>query len=84
MHCKIFSWLKSTPLGSPVVPLVYMIVDISVPVGGSGSIGFFFPWKTSNIVGEQCREIKIGPKKSAIIETIETNADFRLGPTFGT
>jgi hypothetical protein len=46
MQVKIFSWLKSTPLGSPVVPLVYMIVDISDPVGGVKSTGFSSPWKS--------------------------------------
>lgn len=34
-----------TPLGSPLVPLVYMIVHMSNGCGGEGSDGFFLPWK---------------------------------------
>jgi hypothetical protein len=30
------SWLSITPLGSPLVPLVYMIVHVSSAFGGHG------------------------------------------------
>lgn len=38
------SWVSITPLGWPLVPLVYMIVHISSDFGGQGWAGFSFPW----------------------------------------
>uniref|UniRef100_A0A2P2MP81 Long chain acyl-CoA synthetase 1 protein n=1 Tax=Rhizophora mucronata TaxID=61149 RepID=A0A2P2MP81_RHIMU len=37
------SCVKTTPLGSPLVPLVYIIVQISKGFGGNISDGFSFP-----------------------------------------
>eukprot|EP00966_Prymnesium_polylepis_P022370 514927-Prymnesium_polylepis.1 len=36
-------WVRQTPFGSPVVPLVYMIMATSSPFGGVGSTGFAAP-----------------------------------------
>lgn len=45
----IFSWVNITPLGSPLVPLVYMIVHMSNGCGGEGSDGFSLPWKKKDM-----------------------------------
>jgi hypothetical protein len=44
MQVTTFSWVRSTPFGSPVVPLVYIIVEMSCLDGGVRSTEFSFPW----------------------------------------
>jgi hypothetical protein len=43
MVVKMHLWVSNTPLGSPVVPLVYIIVERSSPAGGAKSTGLFAP-----------------------------------------
>lgn len=43
MLVETFSCVKMTPLGSPLVPLVYMIVHMLDGFGGDISTGFSFP-----------------------------------------
>ena len=43
MVAQIDPWVITTPFGLPVVPDVYMMVEMSVALGGSGSTIAPFP-----------------------------------------
>jgi hypothetical protein len=44
MQFTTFLWVRSTPFGSPMVPLVYIIMEMSCLDGGVRSTEFSFPW----------------------------------------
>lgn len=44
INIAIVSCVKITPLGSPLVPLVYIIVQMLIVCGGTSSDGFSFPY----------------------------------------
>lgn len=44
MFVEMFSWVNMTPLGAPLVPLVYIIVQMLDGSGGEISTGFSLPW----------------------------------------